>query len=193
MAYAEAIKTAYIFSEHWGHFTFDTLYPVLLDISGDGVPLLLLAERDDTISWGPAYWSILFGFADGALQRITDFPTGIGVATIENERLLALVGWSDFGGRISLYRIQNGAAELVSRTRFFADWHNGAFYIDDAEVSEDEFWTTIENFSIEHLMETSHPGTVHPLPIFQEYLPQAFTRGEAVQIFLDYADVAGDR
>ena len=185
LAYAEAIKTAYL-DIGWGHFSFDILYPVLIDVSGDGVPLLLLAERDDTISWGDAHWNMLFGFADGKLQRITAFPTGIGIAMIDYEPLLALVFWHDFGGEISLYRVQNGGAGLVSKTRFFSDWHNEAFYIDDVEVSEYEFWGTVEGFSIVHLMETTHPLTVHSLPAFEEYLSRPFTREQVVRIFWDY-------
>ena len=53
-AYVEAIRSAKIVSEYWpwGNFTFDTFYPVLIDIAGDGVPLLLLAERDYEIGLG---------------------------------------------------------------------------------------------------------------------------------------------
>ena len=186
LAYAEAIRSAEL-DIGWGHFSFDTLSLVLIDVFGDGIPLLLLAERDATISWGNAYWNILFGFADGSLQQITDYPTGIGIATVENENLLALVNWSNFSGMISLYRVRYGAAELISKTHYFNDWHNGAFYIDDIEVSEDEFWRAIEELSIEHLMEKDHPGTIHPLPSFVEYLTPSVNREQAVQIFIDYA------
>jgi len=186
LAYAEAIRSARL-DISWGHFSFDTLSVVLIDVFGDGVPLLLLAERDFTISWGSAYWNILFGFADGALQKITDYPIGIGIATVENENMLALVNWSDFGGWISLYRVRNGTAELISNTHYFSDWHNRAYYIDDVEVSGDEFWQIIDGLSIEHLMMNDHPGTLHPSPIFAVYLTPYIAREQAMQIFLDHA------
>ena len=65
-----------------GAFSFDKFYPVLIDVSGDGVPLLLLVEKYDMYGWD-IHWNILFGFADGVFQRITPFHTGIGIATVE--------------------------------------------------------------------------------------------------------------
>ena len=196
-AYVEAIRSAKIVSEYWswGNFAFDTLYPVLIDISGDGVPLLLLAERDYEIGLGNSHWGILFGFLRGEFQRITEYPVGIGIATIGNERLLALEAWSDFGGWISLYRVHSGETRAVSTTYFFNDFHNNAFYIDDIQVSKSEFWRTIEEMSIEYLLRMDHPGTIHPLPIFEEYLSQSFSREQAIQIFSGYVEkgvIVGD-
>ena len=205
LAYAEAIRNAELDLGYWGHFTFDTLYPVLIDVAGDGVPLLLLVEKDDKYGWD-IHWNMLFGFADGQLQRITDWPTGVGIATTENENLLVLMREHDFGGRLWFYRVQNGAAEFVSDMRFASDWHQGIFYVGDIELSEDEFfdmmemiieeagyeawndwWMTMLDFPIERLMQTGHPGEVYSMPAFEEYLLQSFTRDEAVQIFLDHA------
>jgi len=45
LAFAEAIKLAEIDCESWGHFDFDVFYPVLIDVFGDGIPLLLLVYR----------------------------------------------------------------------------------------------------------------------------------------------------
>ena len=189
LVYVEAIRSAEVKHEYWGwgHLTFDKIYPVFLDISGDGVPLLLIVEKDDMYSWD-IHWNLLFGFKDGELQQITKLPTGIGIATLNDERLLALVCWSDFGGWICLYRVQHGAAVHISSTHFKIDRHNNAFYIDDVEAGENEFWEAMEELSIKHLMATTHPGTVNSLLLFEKYLYQSFSREQVMQMFKNYAN-----
>ena len=198
LAYAEAIRNADFNLDSRLYsldrpISCDVLSVVLIDLVGDGVPLLLLAVRNYSVSWGYAHEFILFGFAGGELQQITDGITGIGFATVENEDLLSLVIWNDFGGDVSFHRVKNGAAELVSITRFVHDRHAGiyligsVFYIDDIKVSEEEFWFTKEGLSIVYLMQMDHPGTIHPTQIFANYLNHSFSREQAIQIFLYYA------
>lgn len=191
LAYAEAINQLKPVSDGWSYFNFDRFYPVLIDISGDGVPLLLLVDKSDEYYGWYIYWNILFGYADGALQRITTYPTGIGIMKTENENLLSLFNFGDFGGSYAFYRVRNGAVEFVSSIDFFTNfWHEeGIYSIDNVEVSEDEYWTALSEIQnqMEHFMETDHPGNLYILPAFMEYLAQPFTREQAAQIFRDYA------
>jgi len=197
LAYAESIKNAELDIGEL-YFNFDILYPVLIDVTGDGVPLLLLVEKAnetgaETGQWGslPLHLNLLFGYKNGELQKIAQFM-GIGIELLNDERLLS-VGWvTDFGGSYDFYRINNGAAEFTTTMRFVADWHGGTPHgeisIDGEEFSPEEYWAVLETIPAERLMDKGHPGNVEICQTFEEYLSQSFTREQAMQIFLDYAE-----
>ena len=189
LAYVEAIRNAELDLGDWGHFYFDVFYPVFIDISGDGIPLLLLIDKaDEADTWSnlPLHVPLLFGFADGELQKIAYF-SAIGIVSDENEELLS-VGWvTDFGGSYDLYRVNNGAAEFVSTLTFVADWHggdpHGEISIDGEEVSPDEYWTILENIPTKLIIEKWHPGNTVVPSIFKEYLSQSYTREQVIGYF----------
>ncbi|MCL2674388.1 MAG: hypothetical protein FWE92_03560 [Defluviitaleaceae bacterium] len=190
LAYAEAIRSAEFEFGDWEYLNFDMILPVLIDVSGDGIPLLLLAVKFEDY-WGTnQYWNILFGYANGEIQRITE-RMAIGMMHIDGENLLS-VGWvTDFGGSYDFYRVQNGAAEFVSTMRFVADWHGGTPHgeisIDSEELSPEEYWEILAATPTKRLMDRDHPGFVTPYSTFEEYLSQSFTSDQLMQIFLDHA------
>jgi hypothetical protein len=163
-----------------------------MDVSEDGMPLLLLVDKEyEFESEEFSAWNILFGYADGAPQRITEYPMGIGITALGDENYLVTLKESDFGGDYYLYRVQNVAAELIKVTSFFDNWHEGTLFVNDIEVSEEEYDEMWLSMSIEFLLRTDHPGTPYTVEPFEEYLSQSFTREEAAQIFIDYADTLG--
>jgi hypothetical protein len=193
LAYVKAIRDAVLFVGDCWNFSFDTFYPVFLDISGDGVPLLLLAQEEIETGdhWGvPTYSTLLFGYADGELQIITEFM-GIGIWSTENENLLSVFWETDFGSTFSLYRVYNGSAELVSNENYTSDWHGGLISINGIAVSEEEFFAAYAEIPLERLMERGHPGCIIAGLSFEEYLSELFTREQAIQILLDYVDTFG--
>lgn len=193
LAYAEAIQNAG-FGIDSLHFRFDTFYPVLIDISGDGVPLLLLVEKaDHTAQWGdlPLHPNLLFGFADGELQRITQFMA-VGTTQKGDETLLTIGAISDFGGSYNFYRVHYGAAIFDSTMLFVADWHGGVPHgeinINGEILSPEDYWAILETIPEVSLIEQWHPGNVVVSSALEPYLMAAFTRGQAVQMFLDHAE-----
>ena len=171
----------------------DAIYPVLLDISGDGIPLLLLVgktyestERGDL----PLYSNILYGYADGRVLPIK-INTALGIMQKDGENLLSL-GWvTDFGGSYHFYRVQSGTLEYVSTMRFVADWHGGTPHgeisIDGVPLSPEEYWERLAAIPTIRLMDRDHPGFVTPTETFRQYLSQAFTVEQIARIFLNYA------
>ena len=188
LAYADAIMSAEVDSDYWGHFSFDEFYPVLIDVSGDGVPLLLLAEKDNTDRWTlPMYATLLFGYADGKLQKITELH-GIGIWTTAYENLLSIMR-SGYRSEYNLYQVSNGAAKWVSTKTYESFNHPAVFRIDDVEVSEEEYWEFISELPMEYLMRPDHPGNIYATSVFIEYLAQPITREQAAQIFAEHANV----
>ena len=191
LAYAEAISDVKLdFGEK--QYSFDTFYPVLIDVSGDGIPLLLLAvEEHESFSDYFCVWNILFGYTDGALQRITEFPLGVGVSYAENETLLVLMWESDSWSTYDWYRVNNGAAEFIFTDSYEAWRNEGVYRINDVDVSEEEFnramFIEAPN-RFEHLLSRGHTGYVFVDSAFTEYLQQLFTREQVEQIFRDYAE-----
>jgi len=190
-AYAHAISSAGLEVDGL-HFSFDTLYPILIDVSGDGVPLLLLiGQADETGQWGdlPLHPNLLFGFADN-LQLITQFMA-VGITEFDGENLLTIGGVSDFGGSYHFYRVDGGAAEFVSTMIFVADWHGGTppgeISIDGVELSPEDYFAALEAIPTVSLIEKWHPGNVVATSLLQAHMPQPFTREQAAQIFTDHA------
>ena len=195
LAYAEAVMSAEL---SWGstHVAFDRFRPVLIDVSGDGVPLLLLVEKDHSSLEGLILaWNILFGYADGELQRISNLLEGIGIKPLEDENLIGLLVETDFGGYYHWHRVQNGAAELVSVTTFESNWHaegGATFFIDGVQFgSQAEYMAELAKIPLEYLLGPSHPGFVFVVPEFRNYLSRSFSREEVAQMFLDYAASLG--
>ncbi|MCL2109915.1 MAG: hypothetical protein FWH20_11300, partial [Oscillospiraceae bacterium] len=72
LAYARAITDAELLYANFGdNGTFDEFYPVLIDVAGDGVPLLMLVEKYniEMTDWEPDI-NILFGYEDGEYKKI---------------------------------------------------------------------------------------------------------------------------
>jgi len=193
LAYAEAIRNAKINRDGWGPYNFDSLYPVLIDVSGDGVPLLLLLANvgdDEARSFGgpPLHPPLLYGFENGEIQKIVEYAA-IGIMVVDNNRFLS-TGWvHDFGGGYDLYRINNGAAEFDSTMGFSADVHtpNSKIHINGREVSIDEYWEEMKKIPTIRLIDQWHPGNTEASPLFIDYLVQPITREDAMQIFIDHA------
>jgi len=189
LAYAEAIRNAEVDLGDWGLFSFDELYPVFIDVSGDGVPLLLLVDKSGGSDlWGglTMHQPLLFGYTNGEIQQIAEY-IAIGLMLEGDETLLSVGRKSDFGGSYNFYRISNGAAEFVSTKEFVADWSRGEFSIDGVELSSEEYSAALEAIPTSHLIYSWHPGNKTASPMFEEYLLQPFAREQAMQIFLDYA------
>ena len=196
LAFAEATENAGIGIEWWWAehgINFDALYPVLIDVSGDGTPLLLLVGQTENYllsSSLPFHPALLFGYANGEIQQ---FETNmeIGIMEIDDERLLSVGQISDFGGSYNLYRISNGAAEFVSEFVIIADWHgsfaDGEISINGEELSAEEFFTAMANIPTISLIEMGHPGNIVISSSFEGYFPQSFSREEVVRMFLDFA------
>ena len=196
LAYAEAIRRAEI-----PHFSSDTvdldaIYPVLIDISGDGVPLLLIAQKDRRGASPTSFYDVdvrylLFGFANGELQRIASAGSGMGVAAMRNENLLSFY-WGYYGITYELYTVTNGFAELSAIKVFEYGPPDGITSIDGIQVSPEKYWETIEEMGrhIESLLSLGPGGQgAVAFPPFSEYLTHYFTREQAAQIFLDYAEM----
>jgi hypothetical protein len=167
---------------------------VLIDVSGDGVPLLLLVVEDNN-EWSRSLlvWNMLFGYSDGAIQRITEQPLGVGITVEEDETLLVLMHETDFYSTYDWYRVNNGAAEFIKTDTYVSNWHDGdggAFFINDIEVNVDDFIavsTELEN-RIKYLLRRGHTGYMVVEPAFMEYLQQLLTREQAVQIFRNHVE-----
>ena len=188
-AYAEAIRTAGFNSESGERIDFDEFYVVLLDVSGDGVPLLLLVKEElgHGLAWD-TYRNLLFGFAGGEIQEILEYSTGIGIATENGERLLLLALEHDFGGKHHFYRVSNGSAEFVSTTTFVYGIHENVFTINGVDVAQEEVRAMFEEDYFERFMWTSHHGPISVTDSFGALLVQTLTRDQAEQLFLDYAN-----
>ena len=185
LAFAYAIYHARI--DSWG-FSFDTLYPVLIDIVGDGAPLLLLicAEDHSPNQWGglPLHPPLLFGYASGELQPIVAFDA-IGITEKNGEKLLT-TGWvTDFGGSYYFYRIENGVATQVYAMEFFADWHRAEplLTINGEQVSQEVYLETLNSIPTQTLIAKGHPGNTEATALLEPYLIQPFTREGAMRLF----------
>jgi hypothetical protein len=199
LAYAKAIENAeFNFYNTGVIFGFDIVYPVFIDVTGDGVPLLMLVEKtDETDAWNnewaglPMQSALLFGYSNGEIQH---FPQSmaIGIMLIDGERLLSVGGVSDFGGSYDFYRVHNAAAEFVSTMKIVADWHGGTPHgeisIDGIEINPEEYWEILETIPTERLIDKWHPGNTVVTPLFEAYISQPLTREQAIQMFLDYAE-----
>ena len=188
-AYADAIQSA---RRKDDYSTFDTFYPVFLDVANDGKPLLMLFETSEGINLFSGEWVlpfIIFGYDDG-LQQF-DEHRGIAVSYRDGERLLCAYSHIDFGASFTYYRIKNGAAELIYDTYFITDWHSDTFKIEEDDASEDEVQEAINQHldaMTEILFKATHPGTfVHSS--FIAYTARPFSREHAAQILLDHAHV----
>jgi len=203
LAYAEAVRTAELDYGQWGYHSFEILYPVLIDVSGDGFPLLLLIEKGekqsysigDYYSLGVDYsqWNmylqvqnILFGYLDGEVHMIAQ-SSGIGIAPLHDSALLCLMRESDYGGMYYFHKINYGAAELISSKSFSSHTGEERYYVDEVEVSEEEYRAIRSTISMEYFMTTDHPGNVIVIPTFMEYLPHYFTRDQLMQILREYS------
>jgi hypothetical protein len=174
LAYTEAVRGAkFSVGDDW-HFDFNTFYPVFIDVSGDGIPLLLLAQEETETGdhWGvPTYSTLLFGYASGELQIITEF-FGIGIWSAEDENLLSVSWETDFGSRFYLYRVNNGGAKLVATENYISDWHGGLISINGAVVSEEEYFAAYAEIPLKRMLEKGHTGCIVASSMFEEYLTQ---------------------
>lgn len=195
LAFAQIITNIENRDTGWGYVSFDVLYPVMIDISGDGVPLLmvvgtLLSEHDD-------WWSdslrvfYLYGFANGEIQQIASWDA-VGIMQTENEAFLSLGSTHDFGGHRSFYRVRNGSAEYVSTTTFVWNPHGGPSSvlasIDDLPVYGGYFWQIFESIPTIRLIEDWHPGNTTATEEFSEYMRNAFAREQLIQLFIEFAE-----
>ena len=207
--YAQVVENAEC---TFGFENYDRIIPMLIDVSNDGVPLLLIIPYGEELqnAW-PVFSFYLLGFNNGKVQEIC--RTGsIAIVTVDNENLLCayIDSWDayhDFG-QFSLYRINNGTAELISELNFDKfypiideDTDIGdetlSFKINGENVSEDVFEQVVGGFrSIisegSHLVRMrTHYG--HNLfeenDLIYEYLRSPFSRDQVKQAFINYANV----
>ena len=189
-AYAEAIRTM----ESWADP--EWFCPALMDVAGDGVPLLFLLWGSEM---GLGYY--LYGYENGVSRRI-DCYYSLTVVSMNGEILLREIADEssyEVCVFIFFYRISNGAAALVSETLFRtyvvdydAEDHEYRYYVDDDEVSPEEFNRiyfdlTKPESEIETLVRARHT-TTEPDGSFSALMSREYSRDEAVQLFVDYAD-----
>jgi|GEM_PF-3315036 len=199
-AFAEIVRSV---EDRMRDFTtnYTMLYPVLIDVSGDGVPLLLLVTYRDGIqrqgsfsvfSSNTEYSNLLFGFADGEVQQLT-WNTAISITEVEGEQLLT-VGWvSDFGGYYDFYRIQSGAATFVMRKTFVSlqTWHTedgvAIHTINDVDFAPEEYWEIRETIPTTQLMPMWHSAQIYVSPEFIHYLFDLFPIERVIRTFENFA------
>jgi internalin A len=207
-AYAEAIRSAEAEPDCWTNdvcvCNFETLYPVLIDIYGDGVPLLLIAQRACRFL-SPNRWFgfeviyNLFAFQDGTFIRI-DRNMNIATAFFQNENVLWLYS-GYYGDWTGIYRVRNGTVEQIITfgATWFAD-EDSTYRIDGIEVSADEYVELLERLNLLGVIrgdiltdiigrhQTWSYGMVGSRgPFMLEY----FTREQAARIFEKYAESLG--
>jgi len=192
---------------------YDTIIPVLIDVSNDGIPLLLIVPiREECEKTSPVGSFYLLGFNAGNIQEIYR-ERNIAVVTIDNENLLCAYydswdAYHDFG-QFSLYRISNGTSEFISEVKFDkyypfieeddddTDEKTNRYLIDGEQVSEDVFEQIVGGFRTilsegTHLVRVrGHYGHNHfeENDLIYEYLDSPFSREQVVQAFIDYANV----
>ena len=207
LAFAEAIRSAEVELECWTSdvcvCNFETLYPVLIDIYGDGVPLLLIAQRACRYLSPDRWFGFqviynLFAFQDGTFIRI-DRDMNIATAFFQNENVLWLYS-GYYGDWTGIYRVRNGTVEQIITfgSTWFAD-EDSTYRIDGIEVSADEFVELLERLNLRGCRrdlltdiigkhQTWSYGMVGSQgPFMLEY----FTREQAAWIFEKYADSLG--
>ena len=190
LAYAEAIRTA----DPWTDA--EWFYPALMDVAGDGVPLLFLLWQGE---YNLGYF--LYGYENGSSHRIDCYDT-LTVVLMDGEILLR-----DFMDEstyedcdlIGFFRVSNGTAELVSDTLFRsqivdydADKSEYLYYINGDEVSRADYDRRYHELmppesEIETLIGVRHTA-YYPCGSFSELLSIEYSRDQAVQIFINYAD-----
>jgi len=207
--YAKAIEKAECTR---GFENYDTIIPVLIDVSNDGVPLLLIIPYGEELqnAW-PVGSFYLLGFNNGSVYEICRWRN-FAIVTVDNENLLCayIDSWDayhDFG-QFSLYRINNGAAELISEMKFDkyypfidedtdeADVEPISYYINDEKVSEDFFEQVVGGFRSNlskgsHLVRVrGHYGHNHfeENDLIYEYFDYPFSRNQVKQAFINYAN-----
>jgi len=194
LAFADATRSAATDIDDGVNFCFDVIYPVFIDVSGDGAPLLLLVGRmTETDTWGslPMHPYFLYSYANGEFQ-VAAPHMAVGIMQVEEENLLT-IGWvHDFGGYYNLYQVRGGTTHFVSTMTFIADWHggdpHGEISINGKELTPEEYWAALETIPTGILIEKWHPGNTVVSPILEAYLIQSFTREQLVQVFIDYAE-----
>ena len=215
LTYADLIQTADLKSVYGcgavDEYKGDGFYPVLLDVSNDGIPLLLLVvgnPPNESGILGSCSRYFLYGYKNGTIQEIK-IRGNLGLSSINEERLLVFeyedtVEWASYG--IEYHRIQNGTPELILEANAYywiQSWgqynieRNGKeyvmnrdyYFINNEEVGEEEFEMKISNNKekIERLLWEDGADLSVTEP-FRKYLPKTNTRTQAAQVFQAYAN-----
>jgi|GEM_PF-5647379 len=203
-AYANLIKIVDLKIEY-SDYDGDDFFPVLLDVSGDGIPLLLLVVGlyPDEKGWlGFCGHYFLYGVEDGKAKRVEKGWINLSLQSRNEERLLLLMDEDSVEGsyeRFKYYRVSNGMPELVfdaeSQYWYWVDWpeyedydmDREYYYINSLKVSSEYFEEQICRNNIERLLLYDYDN-LYVTASFQKYLVKTFTRDQAITIFQAYAD-----
>ena len=193
-AYAQTVEDAYIRLGDMGDYPFDDVYPIFIDVAGDGVPLLLLLcggeYPGEQTAWRglPLNPNLLFGYADGTAQLLARFE-GVGLMYVDGEWLLSIGSVSDFGGVFNFYRVTQGSTVFSHAMEFVADWHGDIspyreISVDGEIMTAQEYWAVLATVPTKPFVDRWHPGNVVVTSYLTPYLHTSFTRQQLVDMLL---------
>jgi len=215
LTYADFIQTVDIKNQYCSsidEYTSDGFYPVLLDVSDNGIPLLLIVVGNPPNEYGMFGFDscshyLLYGYKNGKIQEIKA-QGNLGLLPINGERLLVFenkdwVEGASYGSKY--YRIKNGTPELVlqaSAQYWVSDWgvynitidgrkyvmDRSYYFINGKEVNEKEFQKQISDNrnKIETLLVNEE--VLSATKPFLKYLSKTHTRNQVAQVFQTYAN-----
>ena len=202
-AYAQAVRNAE--NPKADGDNYDLIVPMLIDVSNDGVPLLLIipTKKDNSPGTPPIYSYYLLGFYNGRLQEICR-TRNIAIVTLNGENILCAydfggeVGW-DFGG-FSFYIVSNGTAELIAQIDFESfygiedDPIPSVFYVNGESVSENVYNDVVRSLEFVyidglHFIRQHVPfNYINENDVTYKYLDNPFRRNDVEQMLFDYAN-----
>ena len=216
IAYGGAIETAKFYfkeDDSFGMYLGDGFYPVLIDVSGDGIPLLLIVvgnPPDDYGYFGVGSHCLIYGYKDGCIQTLhdPDNPMIFGdicVCTVNGEKVLGRIFTDQCEGawdRSEYYRIKNGEILSIFSAEisyWIADWGEyGDFnsqntancYINEEKVNRTEYEEKLKELKIvnEEEIITSWGDGYTVTSSFAKYMTKNFDRSQAINVFQGYAD-----
>jgi len=193
LAYAEQIRAVRSYDNDT-YISFQALNAFLIDVTGDGFPLLFLI----TYGYHGADYR-LFHFTEGRAEE-TSQHRDILIYLDDDERILNLrLSYDDYSAEFgTLYHVRNGAIEPFftysyqrdnAYERHSDEWINGTQYlIDGRNVDEEEYSERIGPLfeKCEFILTDHH--SVQLSPILYNMITTTYTRELVAQIFCDYAD-----
>jgi hypothetical protein len=201
MEYAGAVERA-TYNRFEGD-NYDRIIPMLIDVSNDGIPLLMIIPNGEARPAAPPADSFyLLGFNNGRVQEICR-TRNITVVKVDNENLLcayidgAEIDWNY--GKFSLYRVNNGTTELISELDF-ESFHDdmgeepSIYYVNGENVNEDIYNQAVGEYRLLLSNGVHFIREHHGWNFFDEsdlpyaYWGNPFSREHVKQAFINYAD-----